>query len=55
MADRRTSRALGNLFKVGDLSVGRSFGPLVAFFALATIFIVWLGMRIQRVGYPAAN
>jgi hypothetical protein len=41
----------GILLKTGHLFIAPSFRPLLAFVFLATVFIFWLSLRIQRVGY----
>ena len=44
--------ALSAIFlKTGRISISPSFRPVMAFVFLATVFIVWLSVRIQRVGY----
>lgn len=42
---------LGIFFKTGHMFIVPAFRPLIAFVLLATAFIVWLGGRVQRVGY----
>jgi hypothetical protein len=41
----------GIMLKTGRLFIAPGFRPLIAFVFLATVFIFWLSMRIQRVGY----
>lgn len=41
----------GILLKTGHIFIAPSFRPLVALVFLATVFIFWLSLRIQRVGY----
>jgi len=44
--------ALAGIFlKTGRFFIAPGFRPVIAFVFLATIFIFWLGGRIQRVGY----
>jgi hypothetical protein len=41
----------GIMLKTGRFFIAPGFRPLIGFVFLATVFIFWLGMRIQRVGY----
>ena len=41
----------GIMLKTGRFFIAPGFRPVVAFVFVATIFIIWLGVRIQRVGY----
>ena len=41
----------GILLKTGHFFIAPAFRPLIAFIFLATVFIFWLSVRIQRVGY----
>jgi hypothetical protein len=39
------------LFRTGRISIPPAFHFFVVFFLLATVFLVWLSSRLQRVGY----
>jgi hypothetical protein len=43
------------IFKTGRLSVVPAFRPLLVFIILATVFIVWLSIHVQRVGYAGRD
>jgi hypothetical protein len=45
----------GILLKTGHLFIAPAFRPLIAFVLLATAFIVWLSVRVQRVGYTGRH
>lgn len=45
----------GILLKTGRFFIAPAFRPLIAFVFLATVFIFWLGARIQRVGYAGRD
>lgn len=41
----------GVLLQAGRLSVEPGFRPFGAFVSIATVFVVWLGIRLKKVGY----
>ena len=45
----------GILLKTGHVFIAPAFRPLIAFVLVATVFIFWLGARIQRVGYSGRD
>jgi hypothetical protein len=46
-----TAGLTGIYLATGGISIDATFRPLIAVFLLATVFICWLSVRIQRVGY----
>ena len=48
--------ALSGIFlKTGRVFIAPSFRPVMAFVFLATVFVLWLSMRVQRVGYTGRD
>jgi hypothetical protein len=45
----------GVLLRTGRLFIAPVFRPLGALFLLATVFIFWLSVRLQRVGYAGRD
>jgi hypothetical protein len=45
----------GILLKTGRIFIAPAFRPFIAFVLLATAFIVWLSVRIQRVGHTSRD
>jgi hypothetical protein len=43
------------VFKTGGLSIVPAFRPLLIFILLATVFIIWLSVHVQRVGYAGRD
>jgi hypothetical protein len=43
------------IFKTGRLSIVPAFRPLLAFILVGTVFIIWLSVRVQRVGYAGRD
>jgi hypothetical protein len=50
-----TGALLGVFFNTGRLSIAPGFRPLFTFLVLASIFMVWLSVRVQRVGHAGRD
>ena len=45
----------GVVLKTGHILIAPAFRPLGAFFLLASVFLFWLSVRLQRVGYAGRD
>lgn len=45
----------GVLLKVGHIFIASAFRPLAVAVVVATVFMVWLSIRVQRVGYTGRD